>query len=79
MKHYLELLELMILNNALKTSRSVLGSDMPLGQESQKYEARVAEVFKNGLASMKDLTVRDGREVKAGFFGYVNEMAEKSM
>ncbi|KNG45997.1 hypothetical protein DDE82_007290 [Stemphylium lycopersici] len=78
MKHYLELLELIILENALKTSRSVLGSDMPLAQESQKYEARVEEVVKNGLASMKDLAVRDGREIKSGFADYVKEMAEKS-
>jgi hypothetical protein len=38
-----------IIWNALKTSRKVLGADMPMAEEAQSFEKRVEEVLMQSL------------------------------
>ncbi|KAF1833958.1 hypothetical protein BDW02DRAFT_499388, partial [Decorospora gaudefroyi] len=73
-----QLLQLTITWNALKTSRKVLGADMPMAQEAQQYEARNEEVLMQGLDALERLSVmKDGKPFVSTFIEYVKNNVKK--
>lgn len=72
-----ELLEVLIVWNALKTSRKVLGAEMPLAEEAQKFEARAEEVLMGGLGSLENMSKnKEGKPLKSLFVDYIKNAAE---
>jgi hypothetical protein len=55
--------------NALKTARKVLGADMPMAKEAQQYESKAAVVLTEGAANADRLRTKDGKKM-------VNRMVE---
>jgi hypothetical protein len=72
-----DLMQLMFIWNALKTSRKVLGNDMPMAEEAQQYETAVERVLMDGLEGADKARWREGKELKNSFVGYVREGVEK--
>jgi hypothetical protein len=72
-----ELLEVLIVWNALKTSRKVLGAEMPLAEEAQNFEARAEEVLMGGLGSLENMSKnKEGKPLKSLFVDYIKNAAE---
>jgi hypothetical protein len=72
-----ELMQLIIVWNALKTSRNVLGADMPMAEEAQKYETRVEEILMQGVEAINKLTMREERELVYELKGYIKDGVER--
>jgi hypothetical protein len=72
-----ELLQLMVVWNALKTSRNVLGADMPMAEEAQKFEARVEEVLMQGVQALDQLVMREGEKLRFNLADYIKDGIEK--
>jgi hypothetical protein len=64
-----DLLEHVVVWNALKTARKVLGADMPMAKEAQQYESKAAVVLTEGAANADRLRTKDGKKM-------VNRMVE---
>lgn len=67
----LELVQLVIVWNALKTSRKVLGTDMPMADEAQIFETQVEAVIRKGLTASEKLLERDGERASNTFIPYI--------
>jgi hypothetical protein len=72
-----ELMQLTIVWNALKTSRNVLGADMPMAEHAQKYETRVKEILMQGVEAMDKLTMRGETELVYELKGYIKDGVER--
>jgi uncharacterized FlaG/YvyC family protein len=72
-----ELLQLIIVWNALKTSRNVLGAEMPMAEEAQKYETRVEEVLTQGVEAMDKLMKREGKSLNTEITKYIKDGVER--
>jgi hypothetical protein len=72
-----ELLQLIIIWNALKTSRSVLDADMPMAEEAQQFEARVEQVLVQGVEAMDKQTTREGKELHYEYKDYIKDSVER--
>jgi hypothetical protein len=70
-------MQLIIVWNALKTSRNVLGADMPMAEEAQKYETRVKKILMQGVEAMDKLTMREERELVYELKGYIKDGIER--
>jgi hypothetical protein len=70
-------MQLIIVWNALKTSRNVLGADMPMAEEAQKYETRVEEILMQGVEAINKLTMREERELVYELKGYIKDGVER--
>ncbi|CAO2647147.1 Nn.00g080690.m01.CDS01 [Neocucurbitaria sp. VM-36] len=75
--HCYELLQLIFIWNALKTSRTVLGSAMPMASEAQEVEARVLQVLTEGVEAVDKLRTRNGKEINNAYVGYVRDALER--
>ncbi len=69
--------ELLVIWNALKTSKAVLGSDMPLAAEAAEYEAKIKELLDEGLEALTKLQRRDGVELGISYPAYIIEQLQK--
>jgi len=67
------LIPLVIVYNALKTSRKVLGSDMPNAEEAERLETRTKEVLDKGLDGGNTLQSRGGKTFKNDLVDYVRD------
>jgi hypothetical protein len=72
-----ELLQLIVVWNALKTSRNVLGADMPMAEEAQKYETRVKEVLMQGVEATDKLMSREGKSLNTEITRYIKDGVER--
>jgi hypothetical protein len=71
-----DLLEVLIVWNALKASRKVLGAEMPMTEEAQKFEARANEVLMQGLGSLENMSKnKEGKPLKDGTKDYIEKSA----
>ncbi|USP72770.1 hypothetical protein yc1106_00044 [Curvularia clavata] len=72
-----ELLELIIVWNALKTSRKVLGSEMSMANEAQQYESKVNQVLMQAVGNLDTLVTRNGTPLPLQYVDLVKEAVEK--
>ena len=63
--------------NALKTSRKVLGADMPMADEAQQFEMRVEEVLSQGVGAAEKLLTRNGTQLTLRDVGYIKDSVER--
>lgn len=78
-QHSHDLLEAMIVWNALKTSRKVLGAEMPMAEEAQKFETKAEQVLTEGMQSLEDMSKdKTGKLLKPAFVKYAKDVFEKS-
>ncbi|KAH8641740.1 hypothetical protein IG631_04681 [Alternaria alternata] len=76
---YTDLLEAMIVWNALKTSRKVLGAEMPMAEEAQKFETKAEQVLTEGMQSLDDMSKdKTGKSLKPAFVKYAKDVLEKT-
>lgn len=75
-EHCHNLFELVIVWNALKTSRKVLGGDMPMSNEAQQFETKVEQVLKQSVDKLDTLASRDGGLLKTQYLDMVKEAVE---
>jgi hypothetical protein len=68
-----ELLEHVVVWNALKTARKVLGKDMPMAQEAQQWESKVAVVLTEGAENVDRLRTKDGKKIVVRMVEQVGE------
>ncbi|RYN67958.1 hypothetical protein AA0118_g1762 [Alternaria tenuissima] len=74
-----DLLEAMIVWNALKTSRKVLGAEMPMAEEAQKFETKAEQVLTEGMQSLDDMSKdKTGKSLKPAFVKYAKDVLEKT-
>jgi len=71
------LFETMAIWNALKTSKAVLGADMPLAAEAAGYESRAKQVLDESAQALLKLRSRAGEEIKSAYPVYVQEQIKK--
>ncbi|KAF2629248.1 hypothetical protein BU25DRAFT_364303 [Macroventuria anomochaeta] len=71
------LFELLTIWNALKTSRTVLGAEMPLAAEAAEYESRIKKVLDEGVEAVPTLQKRGGVELRSQYPAYVREQLQK--
>ncbi|KAI4952827.1 hypothetical protein J4E91_003301 [Alternaria rosae] len=77
--HCYDLLETLIVWNALKTSRKVLGAEMPMSEEAQSFETRAQEVLMEGVRSLDDMSKdKEGKPLMPAYVRYIKETVEKS-
>jgi hypothetical protein len=76
-KHCEELFELLAVWNALKTSKQVLGADMPLAEEAANFEDKIKPVLFEGLEAVAKLQKRDGLELRSTFPAYIREQLRR--
>lgn len=62
-----ELFQLIPIWNALKTSRAILGPDMPLAEEAAAFEDKSKTTLYNGLDALLGLEKRDGVQINSRF------------
>jgi len=72
-----DLMPVVLIWNALKTARGVLGADMPEAEQAQELEGRTHKALTEGLASLKNLSQRDGVEFKSEMVDYVQDAVER--
>ncbi|KAF1847736.1 uncharacterized protein K460DRAFT_280823, partial [Cucurbitaria berberidis CBS 394.84] len=72
-----DLLQLIFIWNALKTSRKVLGNEMPMAQETLEVESSVQQVLKEGVEVVNKLRMRDGKTMVNGQVSYVTNALER--
>ncbi|KAH7349016.1 hypothetical protein BKA66DRAFT_516651 [Pyrenochaeta sp. MPI-SDFR-AT-0127] len=75
--HCHELLQLVFVWNALKTSHKVLGIDMPLADEASKVESKIELVLLEGAKAADKLRTRDGKEMGNQYVEYVKNAIER--
>lgn len=75
--HCSNLLELLVIWNALKTSQAVLGADMPLATEAAEYQSRIKQVMDAGSRAISQLKTRGGVELRNKFPAYLTEQLQK--
>ncbi|KAF1925008.1 uncharacterized protein M421DRAFT_70992 [Didymella exigua CBS 183.55] len=71
------LFESMVIWNALKTSKVVLGADMPLAAEAAEYQSRAKQVLDESVQALPKLQMRDGLELKSQYPAYIREQVQK--
>lgn len=71
------LFELLIIWNALKTSKAVLGADMPLAAEAAEYESRVKKVLDEGLDAAIKLQTRGREKLTSVYPSYLKTQLQK--
>ncbi|KAJ8111963.1 hypothetical protein OPT61_g5567 [Boeremia exigua] len=71
------LFESLVVWNALKTSRAVLGADMPLAAEAAEYDGRSKKVLDEGLEAVPKLQQRHGVALENSYFAYVKKQLQK--
>ena len=72
------MLELIWLENALKTSIRVLGDSMPMAKEAQQFSNRVSQIRSTGMEATKKLRDRDGKRIIKGIFNYTEQVTQKT-
>lgn len=78
-QHSHDLLEAVVVWNALKTSRKVLGAEMPMAEEAQKFETKAEQVLTEGMQSLEDMSKgKTGKSLKPAFVKYAKDVLEKS-
>ncbi|KAL1799451.1 hypothetical protein ACET3X_003488 [Alternaria dauci] len=76
--HSYDLLEILIVWNALKTSRKVLGAEMPMAEEAQKIEAKAEPVLKEGVRSLENMAkTTQGKQVNTSFIKYAKDALDR--
>ncbi|EUC47014.1 hypothetical protein COCMIDRAFT_35449 [Bipolaris oryzae ATCC 44560] len=76
-KHCHDLFELVIVWNALKTSRKVLGGDMPMANDAQQFETKVDQVLKQSLDKLDTLASCNGTVLKTQYLDMVKEAVQE--
>lgn len=77
--HCYELLEVLIVWNALKTSRKVLGAEMPMSEEAQTFETRTKLVLIEGVRSLDDMSKnKEGKPLMPAYVRYIKDTVEKT-
>lgn len=71
------LFELTTIWNALKTSKAVLGADMPLAAEAAEYESKIKKVLDESVQAMPKLQTRGGVELKSQYPAYIRKQLQK--
>ncbi|KAJ4373566.1 hypothetical protein N0V86_007708 [Didymella sp. IMI 355093] len=71
------LFESMVIWNALKTSKAVLGADMPLAAEAAEYESRAKQVLDESVQALPKLQTRSGEEIRSQYPAYIQEQIKK--
>jgi hypothetical protein len=74
-----DLIELVHVWNALKTSRKVLGSDMPQAQEAQRFESRAEQILKEGVETADRLRTRNGKVFESEIIDYIADAVTRCM
>jgi hypothetical protein len=74
LQHCHDLLQALIVWNALKTSRKVLGADMPLAADAQQFETRVEEEMTKGMQAIATHVEKEELETKASWVGYITSL-----
>jgi hypothetical protein len=77
MDHVHHLLPLIIVWNALKTSRKVLGADMPSPETAQQMEERTEKVMSEGLDSVERLLARGEASMKNAMVEYARDAVRR--
>ncbi|KAF9691456.1 hypothetical protein EKO04_010872 [Ascochyta lentis] len=72
-----ELFELLAIWNALKTSRSVLGAEMPLPSEAAEYEDKIKTALFTGVDGISKLQTRDGLELRSLYPAYIQDQLKR--
>lgn len=73
------LFETMVIWNALKTSKAVLGADMPLATEAAEYETRAKQVLDDSVQTLPKLQTRAGEQLKSFYPAYIQEQIQKCL
>lgn len=76
-QHCQGLFELLVIWNALNTSRTVLGAEMPLATEAAEFEDKTKTVLRGGVEVIPKLRNRDGVEVRSMYPRYLTEQMQK--
>jgi hypothetical protein len=77
-EYSIDLLEVVIVWNALKTCRKVLGAELPMREEAQQFEARSEEVLKQAIASLDSISKdKAGKPLKSAFVTYIKDALER--
>jgi hypothetical protein len=77
MDHIHHVLPLIIVWNALKTSRKVLGADMPSPEMAQQMEQHTEKVLSEGLDSVERLLVRGEASFKNAMVEYARDAVKR--
>ncbi|KAL6706259.1 hypothetical protein ACN47E_005994 [Coniothyrium glycines] len=77
--HYsYQILQIVIVWNALKTSRQFLGTDAPLSADAQRFEVRAEQVIGEGSKCLNTLsTLQDGSELKSNIVLYIHDIIKQ--
>ncbi|KAI4626889.1 uncharacterized protein J4E87_004230 [Alternaria ethzedia] len=77
--HCYELLEVLIIWNALKTSRKVLGAEMLMSEEAQTFETRTKLVLIEGVRSLDDMSKnKEGKPLIPAYVRYIKDTVDKT-
>ncbi|RMZ68240.1 hypothetical protein GMOD_00004453 [Pyrenophora seminiperda CCB06] len=76
-KFIYRLLSQIMIWNALKTSRSVLGSDMPKADIAFGYEQSAEAVITEAIANLDQMMMRDGKKMNFAMEGYIRSALEQ--
>lgn len=71
------LAELIIVWNALKTSRAVLGAEMPLATEAAEHESRIKKVLDEANQVLSKLQQKGGVQLRSKYPAYITEQLQK--
>jgi hypothetical protein len=71
------LFELLTIWNALKTSRTVLGADMPLATEAAEFENKIKSVLDTSVDALPRLHRRGDVELRSTYPAYIKEQLQK--
>lgn len=72
-----DLVSLVIIWNALKTSRAVLGADMPMADKAQSFEAKAGRILTKGIDSLATLKREGARATENSFLGYAMDLVNR--
>lgn len=71
------LFEITAIWNALKTSKAVLGADMPLAAVAAEYESRAKQVLDESAQALPKLQTRAGEQLRSDYPAYIQEQIMK--
>lgn len=71
------LLQLIIVWNALRTSQTVLGTDMPMADEAKAFETRLEQLIDEGMKALPRSTTESGKSRNNEVFGYLQDAIER--
>lgn len=75
MQHCYLLFDLIPVWNALRTLGRVLGADMPMAEEAQKFEKKIEQALEDGVKGLEKLQIRNGKTLvkdeAGGLPGYI--------